>query len=108
MNLSDSLYAVFESQSRSLATLRPFLSYVVGNHSEIRYQENSDGKIIEANQCNCLPEVPEGSNIQPVSVQFQCPEGEVSSINEQKVFNVTCNNDSCPRLIEDTCTTEIM
>ena len=106
--LSNSFRSIIETQSKSLSTIIPYISYVVGNSSGLNFEEDSDGNIIEARQCTCLPDVPDSSSIQPVSVQYQCLEGKVSTTDGGPTLNVPCIYDDCPGIIQDTCAFEIM
>ena len=106
--LSNSFKSIIEIQSKRLRMIIPDISYVVGNSSGLIFEEDSNGNTLEARQCTCLPDVPDSSSIQPVSVQYQCPEGKVSTIDGGPTLNIPCIYDDCPGIIQDTCAFEIM
>ena len=103
--LLDSCQAVVVSQSKSLALLRPHMSYIIANFSGIQYDEAPDGTIKEAQLCQCLPKIPDdvNINIQVSSVQFSCPEDHANKDNGGQEFEVACLSDQCPRVIENKC-----
>ena len=107
-DLSNSFKSIIETQSKSLSTIIPYISYVVGNSSGLIFEEDSNGNILEARQCTCLPDVPDSSSIQPISVQYQCPDGKVSTTDGGPTLNIPCIYDDCPGIIQDTCAFEIM
>jgi hypothetical protein len=92
-----------QTQSASLNMLRPHLSYIVANQSGIRYEEDNAGNIIEAQVCQCLPGMPKDSDLQTLSVKFSCPVGHATSDEKLLTFDVACDNDECPKHIEDKC-----
>eukprot|EP00092_Neocalanus_flemingeri_P029001 GFUD01031484.1.p1 GENE.GFUD01031484.1~~GFUD01031484.1.p1 ORF type:complete len:682 (-),score=170.56 GFUD01031484.1:675-2681(-) len=99
----DSCQSVVKVQGASLATLRPHISYLVTNHSGMRYKQDEDGTIIEARQCQCLPEVPQFSNIQALSVKFSCPAEFVTRDDGKQSFDVVCGSEKCPEDVDREC-----
>ena len=88
------------TQSESISMLSKLASYATNSTSSLHYEDDENGNLVSALECNCLPEPLNNAKFKPTSIEYECENG----VNK---FQLNCVDGKClnkywPKCEQDT------